>query len=55
MVFGRDGKKCLSHDTITMQVYAEACDQTSNTQRWTIESIDEDALKKWDEMKPLVV
>jgi hypothetical protein len=35
-------------------VYLEACNETRETQKWLVDSLNEDALKKWNETAPLL-
>ena len=52
--FGLNGERCLTCNAETKEVYVETFNQTLETQKWSVDSIDEERLKKWKETEPFL-
>lgn len=40
--------RCLDHDPARKELFVSKCDDSSLTQRWLLEKINESALANWD-------
>jgi hypothetical protein len=44
------GGRCLDSDPNRSKVYLRQCDTKSDTQRWTIEKVNQAAMEKWNKL-----
>lgn len=51
-MWGVNSGSCLTYETETRKVYLDTCKEKLTNQKWVVESVNEEALKKWSKTAP---